>query len=112
MPTTRWVASSVRSATSPRIWSIARDGLGVDLLARVLEPPLPLDLGLVLRPLDLGVGDLARLGEDLGRLRPRLGEDGAVLLEQLAGLVAGVVRLVDRLPGSGRAGRRSSSGSA
>ena len=86
--------------------------LGVDLLARVLEPPLPLDLGLVLRPLDLGVGDLAGLGQDLRRLGPGLGEDGAVLLEQLARLVAGGVGLVDRLPGSGRAGRRSSSGSA
>src|SRR4029079_16279491 len=35
--------------------------LGVDLLAGVLEPPLPLRLRLVLRTLDLRVGDLARV---------------------------------------------------
>ena len=74
------------------------DGLRVDLLARVLEPALPLDLGLLLRALDLRLGHLAGLGEDvLDRLRPGLGEDRAVLLEQLAGLVPGVVGLLDRL---------------
>ena len=91
------VASIVRSATSLRIWPIARDGLRVDLLARLLEPALPLLLGLVLHALDLRVRDLPGLGEDVGGLGAGLGEDRAVLLEQLPCLVARVVGLLDRL---------------
>ena len=87
----------MRSATSPRIWSIARDRLGLDLLACLLQPALPLDLRLVLRTLNLRIGNLPGLRQDLGRLRARLGQDGPVLLQQVTRLVASVVGFLDRL---------------
>ena len=60
----------------------------------------------------LRLGDAARLGEDLLGLGLRACADQrAVLLEQLARLLAGLVGLVERLRGSARAARRSSSGS-
>jgi hypothetical protein len=72
-------------------------GLRLDLPAGLLHTPLPLGLGLLFRAIDVRVPHLARLGEDAGGLRPGLGEDRAVLLEQLACLVARRVRLLDRL---------------
>ena len=69
--------------------------LGVDLALRLLEPARALDLGLLLHALDLRVGDLARVREDVRRLALRVGDELPVLLEQLAGLVASLVRLVD-----------------
>ena len=87
-------------------------GLGVDLLAGLLEPPLTLDLGLVLRPLDLRVGDLAGLGEDRRGLAPGLGRGCArCCSSSVARLVPGVVGLLDGLADRDRAARRSSSGS-
>ena len=82
--------------------------LGADLLERalrsrprsarrVLEPALPVGLGLLPDPLAERVGDAARLGEDLLRLAAGLRDQRAVLLEQLAGLVARVLGLLDRL---------------
>ena len=54
-----------------------------------------LDLGLLLDALDLRVRDLARVGEDLRRLALRVGDQLAVLLEELARLLARLVGLVD-----------------
>ena len=71
--------------------------LGLDLAARLLEAALALGLELVAQALALRVGDAARLGEDLLRVAARLADQRAVLVEQLARLVAGVVGLVDRL---------------
>src|SRR5579884_418820 len=69
----------------------------VDLAPRLLEPPLPVGLGLLADALALRVGDAARLGQDLLGLRLRLAEQLAVLLEQVARLGARVVGLLDRL---------------
>ena len=104
----RWSSASStlpvtsRSRSSVEVGDLGADlleralRLGLDLLARLLEPALALGLGLLLRALDLRVGDLARLREDRPRHRPSPGRSAAVLLEQLAGLVAGVVGLLDR----------------
>ncbi len=70
--------------------------LGLDLALGLLEPPLAVGLCLLLDPLALGVGDAPSLGEDLLGLALRLPDQGAVLLEQLASLVAGAVGLLDR----------------
>ena len=71
--------------------------LRLDLLARLLEPPNAIRLGLVLDASELSVADPARVGEDLRRLGLGLADQRAVLLEQLAGLYAGVVGFCDRL---------------
>src|SRR5439155_905374 len=68
----------------------------LDLPPGLLEAALPVLLGLGPHALALGVGDLARLGEDLLRLRLRLPDQAAVLLEQPPRLVARIVGLVDR----------------
>src|SRR5438094_9446153 len=67
--------------------------LGRDLAPRLLDPALALFLGLLLHAALHRLRDLARLGEDLFRLVPRLSDQRAVLLEQLACLVARVVGL-------------------
>src|SRR5262249_60630800 len=74
-----------------------RRGRLVDLALRLLEPPLAVLLDLAPQPLALGVGDLPRLREDVLGLALRLADQRAVLLEQAARLVAGAVRLLDRL---------------
>ena len=86
----------MRLATSARICSSARCGLGGDLLARLLEPALPLLLGLLAHAQLHRLARAPRLGEDLLRLAARLADQLAVLLEQLARLVARVVGLLDR----------------
>ena len=98
LPVTLLVAITVRlgDLAADLLERAAR--LGLDLLRRVVEPALPLRLELLLHPVPLRVGDPAGLGEDLlgvaaGRLDQR-----PVLLEQLPGLGAGVVGLLDRLP--------------
>ena len=53
-------------------------------------------LRLTLHALDLRVGDLARVREDVRRLALRLADQLLVLLEQLAGLGARAVGLLDR----------------
>ena len=104
----RW---SSRSSTLPVTFAVAAsvelghlgadlleraDRLGLDLLARLLEPALPVGLGLLAGALALRVGDLARLGEDLPRLALRLADQLLVLLEQPARLGARVLGLLDR----------------
>ena len=86
-------------------------GLGLDLPARLLEPPLPLDLGLLLRALELGIGDLARLGEDLRRLVLAPARSGPGAARAARGPRRGRCRPPRRRCGCGRAARRSSSGS-
>ena len=91
------VASTVRSATSVRIWSIAR-AVSASICFRVSSSR---------RCRSASASSLARAicasatfrasARMLGRLRAGLREDRPVLLEQLAGLVAGVVCLLDRL---------------
>src|SRR5215470_9938840 len=71
-------------------------GLGRDLLARLLEPALPLGLRLFSHPGLHGFARLARLGEDRLGLTARLRDELLVLLQQLLRLVA---RLVGRLDG-------------
>ena len=72
------------------------DRLGLDLLARVLEPALPVGLGLLAGALALRVADLAGLGEDRPGLALRLADQLLVLLEQPPGLGACVLGLLDR----------------
>src|SRR5439155_24348507 len=60
---------------------------GLDLLARVLEPPLAVGLGLVAPPADVRLGDAPRFREDLLRLALGLADQLAVLLEQAERLV-------------------------
>ena len=63
-------------------------GLGRDLLARLLEPTLPLGLGLLAHPLLHRLAGLARLGQDRLALAPCLGDQLLVLLEQPLRLVS------------------------
>jgi hypothetical protein len=62
---------------------------------RLFEPALTLDLRLLLHALDLRIGDLACVREDVSRISLRLGDELTVLLEELAGLLPGLVGLVD-----------------
>ena len=78
----------MRSATSARICCERARGLGSDLLARLLEPALPLGLGLVAHPLLHRLAGLARLGQDRLALATRLRDQLLVLLEQPLRLVA------------------------
>ena len=112
LPVTFSAASSVSSTTSRRICSSARLRLGLDLLARLLEPPLAVGLGLLAHPLALRVGrpgaprrGSPRPRSSPGRSAPRCSSS------RLPRLLAGVVGLVERLRGSGRGARRSPSGS-
>src|SRR5206468_5532794 len=70
--------------------------LGRDLLARLLEPALPLLLGLVAHPLLHRLAGAPRLGQDLLRVAASLLHQRPVLLEQPARLVARVVGLLER----------------
>src|SRR5439155_23297034 len=67
-----------------------------DLAARLLETPLPLLLGFVAHTLLERLGSAPGLREDLLGVRAGLIHEGAVLLEQIAGLFACVLRLLDR----------------
>src|SRR5436190_2128700 len=72
--------------------------LRLDLAARLVEPPLPVGLRLLLHALPLRVGDAARLRQDLLGVAARLADQRAVLLEQPPRLLACVLGLLDRLP--------------
>ena len=71
--------------------------LGLDLPSRLLEPPLAVLLGLLADALAHRVRHAARLGEDLLGLAAGAGAQLAMLLQQLAGLVARALRLLERL---------------
>src|SRR5437773_7492019 len=67
-----------------------------DLTPRVLEPALPLGLGLLAHALLHRLPRVPRLGEDLLGLAARLLHQRPVLFEELAGLGARVLGLLDR----------------
>src|SRR6266536_432407 len=68
-----------------------------DLAPRVLEPPLPLGLGLLTHAQLHRLARAPGLGEYMLRVSARLVHEGAVLLEQLSRLGARVLSLLDRL---------------
>src|SRR3954452_662134 len=71
--------------------------LGRDLLPRLLEPPLALGLRLLAHPRLHRLAGLSRLGEDRLALAACLGDQLAVLLQQLLRLVARGLGRLDRL---------------
>src|SRR5207245_8444083 len=72
--------------------------LGFDRARRVAGPSLAVGFGLLLDALALGIGDATRLGEDLLGVAPRLADQSAVLLDELARLLPRAVGLLERLP--------------
>src|SRR5689334_2965327 len=72
--------------------------LGLDLLARLLEPTLAVFLELLAHAALVGLCDAACLAEDLVGVATRARDQLAVLLEEPARLLAGVVGLLQRLP--------------
>src|ERR671923_2628429 len=71
--------------------------LGLDLPARLLEPPLAIRLQLIAHAALVGVGDPPGVAEDLFGLRLGLADQAAVLLQELSGLFPRVVGLFERL---------------
>ena len=95
LPVTLAVAASVSSATSARIWPSAFC-VSASICLRVSSSRRWRSASVSsLARAPVRVGDLARLGEDLLGVVPGLGDQGAVLLDQLVRLGAGVVRLVE-----------------
>ena len=91
------------AAISERLGDLAADlaegllGRLVDLPGRLLEPARAVLLDLLAHALALRVGDLAGLAEDALGLALGVRDQLAVLLEQVACLLAGAVGLLDRL---------------
>src|SRR5512132_1933225 len=71
--------------------------LGLDVVARLLQELLALDLGLRQGLTLADLAGLARAGDDLVGLRARLPQARAVLLEQGGGLALGALGRLDRL---------------
>src|SRR6185295_20316044 len=71
--------------------------LGLDVAPGLLEQLLALDLGLLERLALVDLAGLARAGDDLIGLRPRLAQALAVLLEELLGVRARALGRVDRV---------------